>query len=67
MDVYIQSAEQISVQQPLSDAWFACPQEHDRVYVRAQEPDYKQLLHPNKLRRMGKILRRAVVSAQRAV
>jgi 3-oxoacyl-(acyl-carrier-protein) synthase len=67
MDVYIQSAEQISVQQPLSDAWFACPTEHDKVYVRAQEPDYKQLLNPNKSRRMGKILRRAVVSAQKAV
>ncbi|MDR0713398.1 MAG: hypothetical protein LBF89_03950 [Bacteroidales bacterium] len=67
MNIYIQSAGQISIQPPLSEAWFDRPSEYDRVYVRAQEPDYRQYIASGKLRRMGKILRRAVVCAQTAV
>jgi 3-oxoacyl-(acyl-carrier-protein) synthase len=62
--MYIQSAEQISIQQPLSDAWFDAPIIHDSVYVRAIEPNYKEYIEPNKARRMGKILKRAIVTAQ---
>ena len=62
--VYIQSAAQISVQQPLSDAWFDEPIIHDTVYVRAIEPNYRDYIEPSKLRRMGKILKRAIVTAQ---
>ncbi|MDR1865458.1 MAG: beta-ketoacyl synthase chain length factor [Bacteroidales bacterium] len=65
--VYIRAAAQISIQEPLSDEWFGNPLRYDRVYVRAQEPDYKLFLAPGKLRRMGKVLRRAVVSAQAAL
>ncbi|MDR1667648.1 MAG: hypothetical protein LBS03_08180 [Bacteroidales bacterium] len=67
MNIYIQSAGQISIQSPLSETWFDRPSEYDKVYVRAQEPDYKQYIDSGKLRRMGKILRRAVVCAQTAV
>lgn len=65
--VYIQSAEQISAQQPLSDAWFESPIMHESVYVRAIEPNYKEFLEPNQARRMGKILKRAIVCARTAV
>ena len=67
MSIYIQSAEQISIQQPLSDTWFDAPADYDTVYVRAIEPDYKAYLDPNKSRRMGKILKRAIVTARVAV
>jgi 3-oxoacyl-(acyl-carrier-protein) synthase len=67
MDVYIQAAQQISVQAPLSEAWFDRPATFDKVYVRATEPDYRQYLPPAKLRRMGALLRRAVVCSQVAV
>jgi len=67
MAIYIQSAEQISIQQPLSDAWFDAPIIYDSVYVRAIEPNYKEYIEPNKARRMGKILKRAIVTAQVAV
>jgi len=64
MGVYIQSAEQISIQQPLCEAWFDDPIIYDSVYVRALEPNYKDYIEPNKARRMGKILKRAIVTAQ---
>ena len=67
MAIYIQSAEQISIQQPLSDAWFDAPIIYDSVYVRAIEPNYREYIDPNKARRMGKILKRAMVTAQVAV
>ena len=62
LKVYIQSAAQISVQQPLSDVWFDTPIIHDSVFVRAIEPSYKEHIEPSKLRRMGKILKRAIVT-----
>ena len=64
MIIYIQSAEQISIQQPLSDAWFDDPLTYDTVYVRAVEPNYKEYLDANMARRMGKILKRAIVTAR---
>jgi len=66
MAIYIQSAEHISIQQPLSDAWFDTPIIYDTVYARAVEPNYKDYLDPNKARRMGKILKRAIVTARAA-
>ena len=67
MGVYIQSAEQISIQLPLSDAWFDVPIIYESVYIRAIEPNYKEYLDPTKARRMGKILKRAIVTARIAV
>ena len=62
--MYIQSAEQIFIQHPLSDAWFDAPIIYDSVYVRTIEPNYKEYIEPNKARRMGKILKRALVTSQ---
>lgn len=64
---YIQAAEQVSIQEPLSDSWFTDPHEYDKVYVRAIEPDFKKYIPPAKARRMGRILKRAVICAQTAV
>jgi len=66
MAIYIQSAEHISAQQPLGDAWFDSPIMHEKVYVRAIEPNYKEYLDPIQARRMGKILKRAIVTARTA-
>ena len=67
MEVFIQSVEHISIQQPLSDVWFDEPIVYDSVYVRAVEPNYKEYIEPYKARRMGKILKRAIVTANVAV
>jgi 3-oxoacyl-(acyl-carrier-protein) synthase len=66
MNIYIQAAEQISVQQPLSDSWFYKPVLYHKVYVPAVEPDYRNFIAPNKARRLGRILKRAIATSQRA-
>jgi 3-oxoacyl-(acyl-carrier-protein) synthase len=64
--VYLQSAAQISIQQPLCEAWFDAPVAYDTPYVRAIDISYKEHLNPNAARRMGKILKRALVTARAA-
>jgi len=60
-EVYIASIKQISVQQPLVDDWFEQPVFYSEPYVRPVEPVYKQYFTPNEARRLGKILKRAML------
>jgi 3-oxoacyl-(acyl-carrier-protein) synthase len=65
--IYINTIKQISVQQPLTDEWFDTPVQYSENYVRAVDPDFKQYLAPNTARRLGKILKRALVVSQKAM
>jgi hypothetical protein len=65
--IYINSIKQISVQQPLSDDWFNDPLFYNEPYVRAIDPDYKQFFTPNEARRLGKILKRALLVSRHAM
>ena len=65
--VYINSIKQISAQQPLSDEWFEQPVFYTEPYVRAIEPDYKQFFTPNEVRRLGKILKRALLVSRQVI
>ena len=66
--IYILAAEQISVQQPLSEEWTNAPILYDnQKYVRAIDPDYKQFFAPNTARRLGKILKRAMLTSRRVM
>ena len=65
--IYINAIKQISAQQPLTDAWFDEPIFYDEPYVRALEPDYKQFFTPNESRRLGKILKRALLVSRQAM
>ncbi len=58
--VYLYAASQISVQEPLSEAWMDNPLPVAEGYNRAIEPDYKQFIQPMEARRMGKLMKRAV-------
>ncbi|MCL2131498.1 MAG: beta-ketoacyl synthase chain length factor [Lentimicrobiaceae bacterium] len=66
-NIYINSIKQISVQQPLVDDWFEEPVIYSEPYVRAIEPDYKQFFTPNESRRLGKILKRALLVSRQAM
>jgi len=66
-NIYINSIKQISAQQPLTDEWFENPVYHSEPYVRAIEPDYKQFFTPNVARRLGKILKRALLVSRQAM
>lgn len=65
--VYIKAATQISMQQPLSEAWMTAPVEHTEPYVRSLDPNFRDWLNPLESRRMGKIMRRALVTAQKVM
>ena len=66
--VYVNSLSQISVQNPLCDDWTAAPRTFpgERL-VNCLDPDFKQLLPANVVRRNSKVLRRAMVVSQDAL
>jgi 3-oxoacyl-(acyl-carrier-protein) synthase len=66
-NIYITAIKQISAQQPLVDDWFEQPVFYSEPYVRAIEPDYKQFFTPNESRRLGKILKRALLVSRQAM
>jgi len=67
MSIYINSIKQISVQQPLSEEWFNKPIIYNAQEVRSIDADYKQYLAPNVARRLGKILKRALLVSKKAM
>ena len=64
MPIYIQSANQISVQKPLSDDWFNNPVFYDDSRVPTIDPDYKEHFPPLVSRRMCLLLKRAVLMSR---
>lgn len=65
--IYILSARQISVQNPLSEEWMENPIALDGAFVRAQDPDFKQFISAGDARRMGKLLKRALATSLSAL
>ncbi len=60
--IYIRAAEQISLQQPLSEAWMEEPVRVEGPWARATDPDFRRWLTPGESRRLGTILKRALVT-----
>jgi len=65
--IYIKSATQISMQEPLSESWMTSPVVYQEPYVRCIDPNFREWLNPLESRRMGKILKRALVTAMSAI
>lgn len=61
--IYIKAAEQVSIQKPLSLEWMTNPIFYESLYERSIEPNYKEFLSPLEARRMGKLLKRALVTS----
>ena len=66
-NVYVLSAKQVSIQQPLSEEWMEQPVFHEEPYVRSIDPDFKKYVSPIEARRMGKILKRALATSKEAL
>ena len=62
MNIYIQAAEQISIQQPLSEQWMQQPVWHQEPFVQAINPAFRDYRAPNEARRMGNLMKRALVT-----
>ena len=65
--IYILSAKQISIQQPLCEAWMDEPVTYEEPYVRSIDPNFKEYVSPIEARRMGKILKRALATSKEAL
>ena len=61
--VYIQAAEQISIQNPLSEEWMEQPIVYHEPFVKAVNPAFREYIAPNEARRMGNIMKRAIVTS----
>lgn len=61
--VYIQAAEQISIQNPLSEEWMEQPIVYHEPFVKAVNPAFREYIAPNEARRMGNIMKRALVTS----
>jgi len=65
--VFILSAKQISLQQPLTEAWMQEPIAYDVPFARSIDPSFKEYVSPIEARRMGKILKRALATSKEAL
>lgn len=66
--IYIQAAEQISIQAPLSEQWMeepVCYQEAS--LVKALNPSFRDYMAANEARRMGNIMKRALVTSLKVI
>lgn len=66
-DIYVLSAKQISVQQPLCEDWMTQPVEYQTPFNRSIDPSYKDYISPIEARRIGKILKRAIATSKEAI
>jgi 3-oxoacyl-(acyl-carrier-protein) synthase len=65
--LYVLSAKQISLQQPLSEDWMQDLIMYDTPFARSIDPSFKDYISPIEARRMGKILKRAVATSKEAL
>ena len=65
--LFVLSAKQISVQQPLCEDWMTQPVEYQEPFNRSIDPSFKDYISPIEARRMGKILKRAIATSKEAI
>ena len=65
--IFILSAKQISMQQPLSEEWIENPIMYEVPFTRSIDPNFKEYVSPIEARRMGRILKRALATSKEAL
>jgi 3-oxoacyl-(acyl-carrier-protein) synthase len=65
--IYVLSAKQISIQQPLSEEWMDQPVEYDVPFTRSIDPSFKDYVSSIEARRMGRTLKRALATSKEAL
>ena len=65
--IYIKATTQISLQEPLAETWMNNPVFPEFPYSRSIDPNFRDWLPPLESRRMGKIMRRAIVTSIKAL
>jgi 3-oxoacyl-(acyl-carrier-protein) synthase len=65
--IFVLSAKQISMQQPLCEEWMDNPVVYDVPFIRSIDPSFKEYVSPIEARRMGRILKRAMATSKEAL
>lgn len=65
--IFITSAQQISIQKPLCEEWMDSPVYYEEKFVRCVDPDFRQFISAGEARRMGKLLKRALATSLSAL
>lgn len=65
--IFIEAAEQISCQAPLSEDWMTNPIVPGSPYQRSADPNFRDFFPPLVARKMGRLIKRAVVTSLRAM
>ena len=65
--IFVLSAKQISMQQPLSEEWIENPIMYEVPFTRSIDPNFKEYVTPIEARRMGRILKRALATSKEAL
>jgi 3-oxoacyl-(acyl-carrier-protein) synthase len=65
--IFVLSAKQISMQQPLSEEWIENPIMYEVPFTRSIDPNFKEYVSPIEARRMGRILKRALATSKEAL
>ena len=65
--IFVLSAKQISMQQPLCEDWMDNPIVYDVPFTRSIDPSFKEYVSPIEARRMGRILKRAMATSKEAL
>lgn len=66
-NIYINAIKQISAQKALCEEWFEKPIYYSENFVKSLDEDYRQYFSPNEVRRLGKMLKRALLTARKAL
>lgn len=65
--IYVLSAKQVSIQQPLSEEWMQNPIVYEESFMRSVDPSFKEYVSPIEARRMSKVLKRALATSKEAL
>ena len=65
--IFVLSAKQISMQQPLCEEWMDHPIIYDVPFTRSIDPSFKEYVSPIEARRMGRIMKRALATSKEAL
>src|SRR5574344_1940987 len=67
MAIYIKGMGNISIQDTLGKNFIDAPVSYSEPYIRCIEPNFKDFINPLQLRRMSRIIKRAIASSLTAV
>ena len=65
--IFVLSAKQISMQQPLCEDWMDNPIVYDVPFTRSIDPSFKEYVSPIEARRMGRIMKRALATSKESL